>query len=195
MSRNIAEYYFEQCPEFVDLLDAVREKHPESRYKDFATLICNTLNIPIHEVGIIFVYLLSGKRMFDISFDKVSIVTGEDINPGFVHLRLLPDTTQQDLLDFATNNWKKAKRALDDNFPNRKRKTVEIAKLNDWLEIADKVYLYKKEGLPNKQMFYENLAHNYEIKSTEVQKYAKRYEVLMALKHPSFELDAGEVIK
>ena len=189
MSHSIVEYYFEQCPEFVDLLDVVRERYPESKYKNYATLICTTLNIPMHEVSIILVYLLSGKRIFDISFDKVSVATGEDVNPQFVYLRLLPDATQQDVLDFATNNWKQVKKVLDANFPNRKRKTVEIPKLNDWLEIADKVYLYKKEGLPNKQMFYENLALNYKIKSTEVQKYAKRYKILMALKHPSFESD------
>lgn len=195
MSRNIAEYYFKHCPEFIDLLDAVREKYPENKYKNFSSLICATLNIPMHEVGIIFTYLISGKQMFDIDFDKVTVVTGESIDSRFVYLRLLPDTTQQDILDFATHNWKQAKKALGDNFPNRKRKTVEMPKLNDWLEIADKVYLYKKEGLPNKQIFYENLALNYKVKATEVQKYAKRYEVLMALKHPSFELDVPSTNK
>ncbi len=190
--QGVLDFYFAECPEFVDLLDAIREKHEPQEYHQLSLFVGHILKVPMHEVGLVQLYLFNGRYDSSLYFPKVSVVTAEDIYAAVypdkkaVYLSLMPDATKEDVSNFIETRWQEARQKLNENFPKRKRRTVKIERLNDWLEIADKVYTYTGGS---KQRFYENLAINYAIPSTDIQAYAKTYRPLMELKHPSFESD------
>lgn len=194
MYDGVVDYYFKKCPKFVELLDAIRNQYPVERYQALAIFVASVIKMPTHELTVIINYLVTGDSSHEGQLEKISLVEGEsiDLSDGdtrAVFLNLMPDATKDDVLNFVEANWQEVKRALDRNFPNRKRKTVEIRRLDDWLQIAEKVYFYKKEGEFTKEDFYSDLAHDFGIPSAEVKVHAKRYRTLMKLKYPSFKPD------
>lgn len=194
MYNGVVDYYFKKCPKFVELLGSIRSQYPHERYQALAIFVASVTKIPTHELGSVVQYLLAGESSAGWRLEKVSVLEGRDVDMSdgdtrAVFLNLMPDATKEDVLNFIENNWKEVRQSLDRNFPNRKRKTVEIRRLNDWLQIAERVYLYKKKGEFNKEDFYSDLAHDFGITSTEVKAHAKRYRPLMKLKYPSFKPD------
>ncbi len=193
--QGALNFYFGNCREFVGLLDAIRDNYEPHRYNYLSLILSRTLKIPMHEVVLIQLYLLTGRFEPSAYFSKVLVLTGEDIynaeypDKKSVFLNLMPDATKDDVVNYVESNWPEVREILDSNFPKRKRRTVEIRRLNDWLQIAEKVYLYKKEGEFNKEDFYSDLAHDYGIPSSEVKAHAKHYRPLMKLKYPSFKPD------
>ena len=194
MQGSLTEYYLTECPNFVELLDAVRDLYPVERYQGLSMFIASVIKIPTHELGLIKNYLLTGEHSSDLVLEKVAVMSGEDIDMSdgdmrAVFLSLMPDAKKHDVLNFVEGNWREIKQALDRNFPNRRLKIIEIRYLNKWLEIAEKAYFYKKEGNFNKEDFYADLASDYGITATEVKGHAKHYRTLMKLKHPHFKPD------
>jgi hypothetical protein len=194
MYDGVVDYYFKKCPKFVELLDSIRSQYPPERYQALAIYVATSVKAPTHELGSIVQYLLIGENALDWHLKKVNLVEGKDIDfsdgdTRAVFLNLMPDATKNDVLSFVEANWQEIKQALDRSHPNRRRKTVEIRRINDWLQIAEKVYLYKKKGEFNKEDFYSDLAHDFGVTSTEVKAHAKHYRPLMKLKYPSFKPD------
>ena len=194
MYNGVVDYYFKKCPKFIELLDSIRGQYSVERHQALAVFVASVTKIPTHELGLIVRYLITGESSTEWQLEKVGLVEGKDIDMSdgdtrAVFLNLMPDATKEDVLNFVENNWKEVRQSLDRNFPNRKRKTVEIRRLNDWLQIAEKVYLYKKEGEFNKEDFYSDLAHDFGVTATEVKTHAKHYRPLMKLKYPSFKPD------
>lgn len=193
--QGVLDYYFGKCPEFIDLLDIIREKHESQEYHQLSLFICHILKIPMHEIGLVQLYLFTGKYNPSVYFPNVAVVTGEDIytaeypDKKAVYLHLLPDTSRDDVLNFIEHNWQEVRGTLNENFPKRKRTTKPIDKLNDWLTIAERVYKYTKQKDFNKEAFYADLAVEFDIEPSDVKAYAKQYRPLMDLKYPLFESD------